>query len=128
MLDLLLAGVAAAQPLRTPPKRDSRRAARLTVAARALHKHADRGTERFWGSAAGPEAAKNAHARAVLERVLAEAVWLNAHCTGGLAEPLFEARVPEGYGARWALTADGARFRGFLEPPMEDGHAKRWRH
>ena len=39
-----------------------------------------------------------------------------------------EARVPEGYGARWALTADGARFRGFLEPPMEDGHAKRWRH
>lgn len=39
---------------------------------------------------------------------------------------VFEVRTAEGYGARWL--ADGSDFRGFLEPQMQDGHAKGWRH
>jgi len=35
---------------------------------------------------------------------------------------VFELRIAAGYGARWL--ADGSEFRGFLEPPMEDGHSK----
>jgi hypothetical protein len=31
--------------------------------------------------------------------------------------PCLEVRIAEGYGARWL--ADGAQFRGFLEPQME---------
>jgi hypothetical protein len=49
---------------------------------------------------------------------------LNSHrfCDG----EVFEARVAEGYGARW--TADGAQFRGFLEPNALDGHERGWQH
>ena len=39
---------------------------------------------------------------------------------------VFEVRTAEGYGARWL--ADGSEFRGFLEPQMEEGHSKGWRH
>jgi len=39
---------------------------------------------------------------------------------------VIEARVKEGYGARW--TADGKQFRGFLEPQMVDGHTAGWVH
>jgi hypothetical protein len=39
---------------------------------------------------------------------------------------MIEVRVMEGYGLRW--TCDGSFFRGFLEPHMEDGHSKGWKH
>ncbi|KAI3889010.1 hypothetical protein MKX03_012443 [Papaver bracteatum] len=39
---------------------------------------------------------------------------------------VLEIRVVEGYGARWSK--EGSKFIGFLEPYMEDGHSKRWRH
>jgi len=34
-------------------------------------------------------------------------------------------RIDRGYGIRWQTDAI---FRGFLEPPMEDGHEKGWKH
>jgi hypothetical protein len=37
-------------------------------------------------------------------------------CAGGEALGMFEARVLQGYGARWS--ADGVFFRGFLEPQV----------
>ncbi|KAM0940098.1 hypothetical protein DsansV1_C19g0160331 [Dioscorea sansibarensis] len=39
---------------------------------------------------------------------------------------VFEIRVPEGYGARWSR--DGLKFIGFLEPYVEEGHSKGWKH
>jgi hypothetical protein len=48
----------------------------------------------------------------------------------------YEVRNKEGYGARWtAKLRDNNNnhdiswlFRGFLEPPMEDGHSVGWIH
>lgn len=101
----------------------------LSVGARALAKHAHRGMEGFWaGAASGSDAAKNQAAETALRTVLQEAVWGNLHqLPGGL--PTFEVRVKQGYGARWTVSEDGStKFRGLLEPMMEDGHEKRWRH
>ena len=39
---------------------------------------------------------------------------------------ILEIRIEDGYGARWEV--DGSKFRGFLEPQMEDGHQKGWKH
>lgn len=106
-----------------PPDRDSLRlafrqrhrpasASTLTVGARALAKHCHRCSAGWWGDCTGSEAEKNAHADAVCERLLSEAVWLNAHClVGGVT--VFEVRTAEGYGARWGMlpvagTAAGA--------------------
>ena len=98
----------------------------LTVGARALAKHSirDKSTG-WWGEARGGDAEKNAAALKVLLRVLEGGVWANSHCLPGGLE-VFEVRTGEGYGARW--TADGSSFRGFLEPPMVDGHEKGWHH
>jgi hypothetical protein len=103
----------------------SRTASELTVGARALAKHTGRAASGWWSSGLrGSEADKNAAAAAVLDRILAEAVWLNVHQFAG-AE-VYEVRQPQGYGARW--TADGLLFRGFLEPHAHDGHEKQWQH
>ena len=98
----------------------------LTVGAKALCKHAHRGADAWWGpEPRGSEADKNAAALAVVTRVLDEATWRNVHLLPhGVA--VLEVRTAEGYGARWL--AKGGAFRGFLEPQMEDGHGKRWRH
>ncbi|GAQ82654.1 RNA-binding ASCH domain protein [Klebsormidium nitens] len=98
---------------------------RLTVGARALTKHAHRCSHNWWGVPTGSEQAKNEHARAVVLRILDGAVWQNAHLLPHDVA-VFEARVAEGYGARWS--ADGTQFRGFLEPQMEGGHQRGWRH
>jgi hypothetical protein len=101
----------------------------LTVGARALSKHWHRAPDsaRFWvADWVGSEAEKSARASAALERLLRDAVWANCHrlpvCAAARAADVFELRVPSGYGARWA--ADGASFRGFLEPQAWD--AARW--
>jgi hypothetical protein len=95
----------------------------LSVGARALTKHFHRGIDRFWGEPLkkGGDAVKNAHAEALLQKILGSAVWVNVHCIVHNV-PLLEVRNADGYGARW--TADGSAFRGFLEPPMADGHDK----
>jgi hypothetical protein len=36
-----------------------------------------------------------------------------------------EIRVIQSYGARREFQEAGIMFRGFVEPPMEDGHAKK---
>jgi hypothetical protein len=85
----------------------------LTVAARALAKHAHRSPDRFWGVAGGSVADKNREAAARIDHILDRATWWNVF--GHFAhETVFEARVPSGHGARWAQ--DGRQFIGFLEP------------
>lgn len=97
----------------------------LTVAARALAKHAHRGTERFFGILNGSEAQKNEHADRVIQRLIDEAMWINIHCFGGIdvSNPVMEIRTYDGYGARWSgewrsnvLSLVNVEFRGFLEP------------
>ena len=111
--------------------------ANLTVAARALAKHAHRGAEGFFGSISGGDAQKNNHAEQVVSKLIKEAAWINIHAFGGVddARPVVEVRVEEGYGARWsavwttdAFTPTDIQFRGFLKPNSEDGHESRWRH
>jgi len=62
----------------------------------------------------------------ILKKILCDASWINIH-TLPHDIPIFEVRNSLGYGARW--TAVGRHeFRGFLEPQMEDGHDKGWKH
>jgi hypothetical protein len=62
----------------------SRTASELTVGARALAKHTGRAANGWWGNGLrGSEADKNAAAAVVLDRILAEAVWLNVHQFAG---------------------------------------------
>ena len=96
---------AAARP-HSPPDR-------LSVAGRALAKHAARAGGSFWGEVTGPSEQKNAAALAVLRRILDGATWWNTF--GHFEhETAFEARLPTGHGARWAH--GGGEFIGFLEP------------
>mmetsp|Transcript_34977 Transcript_34977/g.73802 ORF Transcript_34977/g.73802 Transcript_34977/m.73802 type:complete len:367 (-) Transcript_34977:119-1219(-) len=109
----------------------------LTVAARALAKHAHRGADGFFGTVKGSESEKNKHAELVVQRLIREAAWINIHAFGGVDDtrPVMEIRTVEGYGARWsavwkknAFSPEDILFRGFLEPNMDDGHENRWRH
>jgi hypothetical protein len=89
----------------------------LTVAARALAKHAHRAPGAFWGEAGGPVVGQNARALHVLNDVLDRATWWNVF--GHFAhDTVFEARVPSGHGARWGRGGD--EFIGFLEPFDEE--------
>ncbi|XP_052267162.1 uncharacterized protein LOC127868976 isoform X2 [Dreissena polymorpha] len=100
--------------------------AELSVGARALAKHHHRDqSESWWGTSVGSEKQKNEHALTVVNKILDNATWINIHW---LPQDIFviEARVAEGYGARWR--ADGSQFRGFLEPQMADGHEVGWKH
>lgn len=97
----------------------------LSVGARALAKHSHRSEKGWWGECKGSEAKVNLSSLEVLHRIMKNCVWINIHCLPHDV-PFFEIRVRDGYGARWSL--DGSQFRGFLEPPMEDGHEKHWRH
>ena len=99
----------------------------LTVAARALAKHAHRGEEQFFGILKGGEEQKNEHADQVIQRLIADAMWMNIHCFGGIDEsnPVVEIRTYDGYGARWSgiwnsetLLPMNVEFRGFLEPQV----------
>jgi hypothetical protein len=98
---------------------------KLTVGARALSKHAHRSSDGWWGTTTGPDELKNKNAEQVVRKIFANASWINLHL---LPHDLviFEVRTLEGYGARWS--GDGCEFRGFIEPQMQDGHEKGWRH
>jgi hypothetical protein len=96
----------------------------LTVGARALSKHTHRSSEGFWPTSEGKEVDKNKKAEELLNKFIEECVWINIHGLPGDI-PIVELRTEEGYGIRWQV--DGV-FRGFLEPHMEDGHSKGWKH
>uniref|UniRef100_A0A0A0KEV6 Uncharacterized protein n=1 Tax=Cucumis sativus TaxID=3659 RepID=A0A0A0KEV6_CUCSA len=68
---------------------------------------------------------KNRHAMNTIVHLIAQCCWMNIHIVAphGI---VFEIRIAEGYGARWSK--DGNKFIGFLEPYMEDGHLKGWKH
>lgn len=73
----------------------------------------------------GKEIEKNKMAMEIISRIISHAQWMNIYNVhpNGCA---FEIRVKQCYGARWSK--DGKKFIGFLEPPMEDGHSRGWRH
>ncbi|OAE21544.1 hypothetical protein AXG93_2543s1030 [Marchantia polymorpha subsp. ruderalis] len=96
---------------------------KLTVGARALSKHVHRCSNGWWGMFTGSEPAKNELSFLKLQNMIEDAIWMNVHV---VPVPVFEIRVRGGYGARWSL--DGSQFRGFLEPPMEEGYLHKWRH
>ena len=96
----------------------------LTVGARALSKHAHRSSEGFWGSASGTEKQKNENASNIAVKILKECVWINIHRMLQ-SETIIECRVIQGYGMRWSIEGT---FRGFLEPQMDAGHERKWRH
>ncbi|CAL5200060.1 unnamed protein product [Lathyrus oleraceus] len=97
----------------------------LTHGARALAKHAGRSSSGYWGSLVGNDSNKNRLAMDVINNLIAHCCWMNIH----IVPPhgvVFEIRVADGYGARW--NEDGSKFIGFLEPYMQDGHSKGWKH
>lgn len=106
-------------------KEESKGSSNLSVGARSLTKHAHRSSEGFWGKITGQDHVKNQVAQDVLRRLLNEAAWINIHCLPN-EEPVLEVRVSEGYGARWLI--EKKIFRGFVEPMMEGGHEKGWKH
>lgn len=86
---------------------------RLSVAARALAKHAGRSEDPFWKVPSGGEPEQNQTAKRLLEQLLDNYTWWNVftHFQHGL---VYEVRVAAGHGARWSH--DGARFIGFVDP------------
>lgn len=106
-------------------KEESKNSSNLSVGARSLTKHAHRSSEGFWGKISGTDQMKNQVSQDVLRRLLNEAAWMNIHCLPN-EEPVLEVRVSQGYGARWLILKKV--FRGFVEPMMEGGHEKGWKH
>lgn len=68
---------------------------------------------------------KNRLAMNVISRLIVSCCWSNIHVVPQHGA-VFEIRVADGYGARWSK--DGTKFIGFLEPYIEDGHSRRWKH
>jgi hypothetical protein len=90
---------------------------RLTVAARALAKHAHRSPEAFWGEVTGSIDEKNAAAERLLLHILDNVTWWNVF--GHFKHVLvYEARMTTGHGARWGQGGD--ELIGFLEPFNEE--------
>ncbi|XP_022992291.1 uncharacterized protein LOC111488653 isoform X3 [Cucurbita maxima] len=98
---------------------------KLTHGAKALAKHHHRSSSKYWGTFHGNDSDKNRLAMNTIVHLIAHCCWLNIHMVAphGI---VFEIRIAEGYGARWSN--DGNKFIGFLEPYMEDGHWKKWKH
>ncbi|KAF4033215.1 hypothetical protein GN244_ATG14912 [Phytophthora infestans] len=97
----------------------------LTVGARAFSKHCARSSSGWWGELKGNDKAKNLRAETKVRELLASATWKNIHSLPH-AHATMEIRNALGYGARW--DAETRNFRGFLEPPMLNGHEIKWRH
>ncbi|KAL7176823.1 hypothetical protein ACSBR2_030213 [Camellia fascicularis] len=97
----------------------------LTDGARALAKHVNRSSSKYWGAYGGSDSNKNKLAKDAISHLIAHCCWQNLH----IVPPhgvVYEIRIADGYGARWS--EDGTKFIGFLEPYMEDGHSKGWKH
>ncbi|KAI3959244.1 hypothetical protein MKW92_014623 [Papaver armeniacum] len=89
--------------------------------------HVHRGGNKWWGSFDdySKDINKNKIALEVINQLISNCRWINIHIVPPY-DGVLEIRVAEGYGARWSK--EGSKFIGFLEPYMEDGHSKRWRH
>ncbi|WP_166822266.1 pentapeptide repeat-containing protein [Thalassoroseus pseudoceratinae] len=85
----------------------------LSVAARALEKHAIRSDNDYWPKPQGAPADRNAEAIRIVETLLDDCTWWNVF-THYKHELVYEVRRPSGHGARWA--SDGREFIGFLDP------------
>ncbi|XP_024010793.1 uncharacterized protein LOC18015473 isoform X2 [Eutrema salsugineum] len=107
------------------PYRPKIKGCRLSHGARALAKHVDRSSDRFWGVLHGTDSDKNSLAMEIINRFVGHCCWMNIHIVPPHGE-VFEIRVAQGYGARWSQ--DGTKFIGFLEPYTEDGHSMDWKH
>lgn len=114
-------------------QRDNNTQAQLHVGGRAFTKHAHRASDGWWGASTGSNAAKNAAAQAIFDRIWDNASWRNIFW---LPHDMlaFEIRVKQGYGMRFQRpirqSASNWTFRGFVEPahPGGKGHTARWRH
>ena len=106
----------------------------------------------WWGTPSGPVSIINEKALILFWKIMNNATWRNLHwLPHGVL--VYEIRIEEGYGMRWSqdpsLSADGEdngkscqsrhtsgnnasavpwKFRGFVEPMMENGHETGWRH
>jgi len=102
--------------------------------------------EGWWGTASGPISAINEDSLSLFWKVMNGATWRNLHWLPHKVL-VYEVRLAEGYGMRWAQDLSGCDiqvqvgpgvnvqlekrpwiFRGFLEPQMENGHELGWRH
>ncbi|KAF9499228.1 hypothetical protein BDN71DRAFT_1442276 [Pleurotus eryngii] len=104
--------------------------------------------EGWWGRPSGPVKTINERALSLFHRVMDNASWRNLHWLPHQVL-VYEVRTPEGYGMRWSQDRgdhqsyngeDGIEgsgdvgaespwvLRGFVEPMMEGGHEKGWRH
>ncbi|KAJ3888966.1 hypothetical protein GG344DRAFT_52578 [Lentinula edodes] len=109
----------------------------------------------WWGAPSGPVATINENALHLFWKIIGNASWRNLHWLPH-SVLVYEVRVKMGYGMRWSQDRsqmdqgrqakvinmndkgdadDGLDtdhppwiFRGFVEPMMEDGHEKGWRH
>ncbi|KAH7834114.1 hypothetical protein Vadar_012830 [Vaccinium darrowii] len=97
----------------------------LTDGARALAKHVNRSSTKYWGTFNGSDSTKNRLAKDAINHLIAHCSWQNMHFVPPHGV-VYEIRTADGYGARWS--EDGNEFIGFLEPYMEDGHSNRWKH
>lgn len=98
----------------------------LTKGARELSKHMGRCSSKWWGEIiSGTEIQKNNNANVILKYLLDNSIWFAIFkLTSSII--IFEIREKDGYGARWDIS--GNPFRGFVEPHMENGHEKKWKH
>ncbi|KAF9528921.1 hypothetical protein CPB83DRAFT_765832 [Crepidotus variabilis] len=90
-------------------------------------------SEGWWGRPSGPVSIINDKSLTIFWRVMNNATWRNLHWLPHEVL-VYEVRVKEGYGMRWAQDRSGDVlnrpwiFRGFLEPQMAGGHEVGWRH
>ncbi|MEK7484608.1 MAG: hypothetical protein AABZ60_09800 [Planctomycetota bacterium] len=93
----------------------------LTVGARALTKHVHRSPDQFWGEIKGSTEEKNKLSLHKISTILDQTTWWNifGHYKHDI---VFEARVPEGQGARWGH--GGSELIGFLEPFLSEEEEK----
>ncbi|MBA0648333.1 hypothetical protein Goarm_012969, partial [Gossypium armourianum] len=85
----------------------------LTHGARALAKHVNRSSNKYWGNLNGsgellccpssifPDSNKNKLAMGVIMDLISNSCWLNMYTVQPHGD-VFEIRVAEGYGARWS--------------------------
>ncbi|PPS04914.1 hypothetical protein GOBAR_AA15746 [Gossypium barbadense] len=73
----------------------------LTHGARALAKHVNRSSNKYWGNLNGSDSNKNKLAMGVIVDLIINSCWLNMYTFQPHGD-VFEIRVAEGYGARWS--------------------------
>ncbi|TNV86280.1 hypothetical protein FGO68_gene16032 [Halteria grandinella] len=99
-----------------------------------MQKHAPRSSDNFWGQQNGlTEKQRNEQSLKILNRILEQCIWINIHTLNPKSvQIILEVREGmKGYGGRWAVTispGEICEFRGLVEPHIEEGHAKKWKH